>query len=246
MSPFLTHLAGIALGETTRDAARLALPPRYAWQRPGHAGSEADRLDEAPVARTDPPSPPSEREMESGHHAPRAPIQPADAPAKRRHSAGSAAPAAPAPGETQERRQTSRRQDARAAQPDRLAARSPAPPLASPRPDVAGALALDPPTLLSPDGERGRAESNPSPAEPPHREAAGALRDRPFAPLSNAVLAGRTERGRPVEPVIHVTIDRIEVRAPAPVRPVAARRPPAEPSVSLSDFLRGDGPGTPQ
>ena len=68
--------------------------------------------------------------------------------------------------------------------------------------------------------------------------------NRPKAPLSEAVLAAR-----PIAtpaPVIHVTIDRLEVRAPAAARPAVSeptprRRP--QPRVSLSDFLRGGGEG---
>jgi hypothetical protein len=70
----------------------------------------------------------------------------------------------------------------------------------------------------------------------------------PFTPLSAATIAGRLDDARRAEPVIHVTIDRIEVRAPAPSRPApapAARRAPAEPSMSLADFLAA-GPARPR
>ena len=77
-------------------------------------------------------------------------------------------------------------------------------------------------------------------ADEPGRRGAAPLGDRraPFAPLSEAAVAGRAEDSRRAEPVIHVTIDRIDVRAPAPAPPAQpARRASAEPSVSLADFL---------
>ncbi len=70
-----------------------------------------------------------------------------------------------------------------------------------------------------------------------------------LAPLSAATLAQRSERGRqepsrhaPAEPrpVIHVTIDRIDVRAPAtPAAQPVARSRPKTPTVSLGDYLQG-------
>jgi hypothetical protein len=80
------------------------------------------------------------------------------------------------------------------------------------------------------------------------RRAAGASGERatPFAPLSAAAMAGRAEDARQAQPVIQVTIDRIDVRAPAPSRPApAARRAAAEPSMSLADFLSA-GPARPR
>jgi hypothetical protein len=66
---------------------------------------------------------------------------------------------------------------------------------------------------------------------------------RPGSPMSEASLAQRVVRARDQRPVIHVTIDRIDVRAPAAAqRPAApARARAAAPSVSLSDFLRARG-----
>jgi hypothetical protein len=58
------------------------------------------------------------------------------------------------------------------------------------------------------------------------------------------MLAARPLRAREA-PVVHVTIDRIEVRAPAPAAPAApppARRKPLPCGDSLSDFLRGKRP----
>ncbi len=74
--------------------------------------------------------------------------------------------------------------------------------------------------------------------EPPPRAVTHA------APLSDAVVAGRVMAAREGSPVIHVTIDRNEVRAPAPQKPAAEqRRPRMQPTVSLSDYLRDGAPG---
>jgi hypothetical protein len=60
------------------------------------------------------------------------------------------------------------------------------------------------------------------------------------APLSPQALAARTSHAAERRPVIHVTIDRIDVRAPAaPDRPKGSSRSRgASPSVSLADYLR--------
>ncbi|MFO1086053.1 MAG: hypothetical protein U1E21_15925 [Reyranellaceae bacterium] len=60
------------------------------------------------------------------------------------------------------------------------------------------------------------------------------------APLSDTVVAARTRAPREERPVVHVTIDRIEVRAPAAPKAVAERRKSRPlPSQSLADYLRG-------
>ena len=62
------------------------------------------------------------------------------------------------------------------------------------------------------------------------------------APLSPAVVAGRAMAVREQAPVIHVTIDRLDVRAPARAEP-ARQRPRPQPTVSLSDYLREGSSG---
>lgn len=59
-------------------------------------------------------------------------------------------------------------------------------------------------------------------------------------PMSEPALAARAAQTPPAPPVVHVTIDRIEVRAPAtPPRTASAPRTrPAAPSVTLTDYLR--------
>jgi hypothetical protein len=63
------------------------------------------------------------------------------------------------------------------------------------------------------------------------------------APLSAAAVAERKATQTNPRPVIHVTIDRIEVRAPATTRPAArpGRTRETAPTVSLKDYLRGPG-----
>ena len=46
MSAFLTRLAGIALGQPARGAARLSLPPRYAQPRASDAVFDAAQSEE--------------------------------------------------------------------------------------------------------------------------------------------------------------------------------------------------------
>lgn len=61
-------------------------------------------------------------------------------------------------------------------------------------------------------------------------------------PLSEAALAARSARTSEPRPIVQVTIDRIDVRAPAtPPRAMAPQKRIATPSVSLSDYLRARG-----
>ena len=101
-------------------------------------------------------------------------------------------------------------------------------------------------------------EAAPAPAQPlTQRRAAAALAPprpawllaaAPGQPLSAAALQARapdpaTAKAAPA-PTLHVTIDRIEVRAAvASPKPVPAPRQPKAPAVSLADYLRaGVGP----
>ena len=67
-----------------------------------------------------------------------------------------------------------------------------------------------------------------------------ALPAPPWNPMSEPALAARATHTPPAPPVVHVTIDRIEVRAPAtlPRAASAPRARPASPSVTLADYLR--------
>jgi len=75
-----------------------------------------------------------------------------------------------------------------------------------------------------------------SPAVPP----VAPMPSRDTPPLSDAALATRVGTEREAPPVVHVTIDRIDVRAPDLSKPDAPSKPPRRhPAISLSDYLRG-------
>jgi hypothetical protein len=61
------------------------------------------------------------------------------------------------------------------------------------------------------------------------------------APLSAAAVAERKATQTNPRPVIHVTIDRIEVRASSATRPAARPARETAPTLSLRDYLRGPG-----
>jgi hypothetical protein len=115
------------------------------------------------------------------------------------------------------------------------------------------------PRPLSPPPPRGSPPSDPKPSplapmtRAPHRvqpatmaqaqpvTAAPADTSSSSTPLSKATLAVRASHGPEPRPVIHVTIDRIEVRAPAAApRSAPPSQPAPAPGVSLGDYLRGN------
>lgn len=243
MSAFLAHLAGIALGETARGAARPSLPPRYARPAASEVGFEEARIETPSVA----PASAAERPPPAdGQVADTAPAPPAAASPERGALPKSAAPPGRA-GALRSRPPAAERQPAAPPRPAATAAmQSPIAPPASFPPESVAADPRSPPEPASlPPGKMWLAETERAPHAPPlpapqATAPAVVVRERTSAPLSERALAGRIERPRQADPVIHVTIDRIDVRAPAVPRPApAARRTPAEPSVSLSDFLRG-------
>lgn len=85
-----------------------------------------------------------------------------------------------------------------------------------------------------------RTRAGPLPAVPTPTRAA------PDRPLRADALAERRPRAASDPPIVHVTIDRIDVRLPAAdAGPVPRERRPRAPSgvASLSDYLRGGGRG---
>jgi hypothetical protein len=72
--------------------------------------------------------------------------------------------------------------------------------------------------------------------------AAGAMQAPRTAPLREAVVASRMMASHPSAPVVHVTIDRIEVRAAkeSPAKRSSPQPARAEPKQSLSGYLRGE------
>jgi len=248
MSEFLTHLASVALGRPVPGAAGPALPPRYGALE---AGGPIPGTEDAGAEPGATPWTASPRAAAAGFagaagesvRGAAPPVSPPGEPAPRPAAEAFAAPistasrqGAPRPADVRPRR--SPRSPARAAEPSEIPSTNsrelqgdvPAPTPPSPaealiRPQVAGPL-----RVAAVGGPR--QAPAPSPSAP-----------TPIAPLSDGAVAGRTRAGRAPPPVIHVTIDRIDVRAPAQSRPVpTARRAPAEPSLSLSDFLAAGSP----
>lgn len=227
MSGFLHHLAAMSLGARPEGAARLSLPPRFA----GLSGGLALRQEDADFASAAAP----------GHFEDHAAMRP-EAPGLARSAEPPAgAPTAPARKQDLsapmhlERQSDASPLEPRAPQPAQAPPR-PARPIAPPPASRVPAKAAEPALMRLPAA----AEAPPDIAseKPPARAPNRAM------PLREQVLAGRTAEARAQAPVIHVTIDRIDVRAPAPSQPAAApRRARLEPVVSLSEYLRGGGGG---
>ncbi|HYI49237.1 MAG TPA: hypothetical protein VEX35_12315 [Allosphingosinicella sp.] len=251
MSRFLTHLAGIALGRPVEGAAHPLLPPRYARPEAGGLGREAIRagelLDERPPIETFAATEPPDREPRDPGGGSDCPVAPAGEPASPPPSEASAdlVAVAPAPRSS---RPLAARPAKQPRRPHEVAAPSAvwpdAPPeldAASPPPLPESAPAPAQASVLAVQASHGRAA-----AVPAARRAAAPSdpSETPFAPLSDGAVASRSAAARQVAPAVHVTIDRIDVRAPAPARPApAARRAPVEPRLSLSDFLAAGPPG---
>jgi len=79
----------------------------------------------------------------------------------------------------------------------------------------------------------------PAAEPPPQRRVAEIVATAPRAPLSAAAVASRAGIERDARPVVHVTIDRIDVRAPRDAeKPEAApKRAKVQPQISLADYL---------
>jgi hypothetical protein len=78
---------------------------------------------------------------------------------------------------------------------------------------------------------------------PPAPQVASMSRRHP-PPLRDAALASRVS-GPGAPPVVHITIDRIDVRAPDLSKPAAPSKPPRRrPAISLSDYLRNSRSGS--
>jgi hypothetical protein len=85
-----------------------------------------------------------------------------------------------------------------------------------------------------------REDHSAQPAAPLQRASPARAPATHPAPLSEAAVAGRATAERGMQPIVHVTIDRIDVRAPreAPKAGPAPRRTKPESSVSLADYLK--------
>jgi hypothetical protein len=231
MMGFLDHLAGIALGAKPAAAARPSLPPRFASPSPVVGGSEQGF---GAVEETGPPT-------NAGR----------DGRARDRRTARIDLPLPFARGlegqalETSPTRTLPREVEARASE-FRSALQGVARHL-PPRPLVDAAREARPDTGVSSPVVNGPAAplqpALPAMSRPVlPRTPLAAPPVRPVtraAPLSDAIVAGRAMSAREEGPVIHITIDRLDVRPPAsPETAAERRRPRSQPTVSLSDYLR--------
>lgn len=238
MTSFLNNLAGLARGETPAGAARLSLPSRFAGPaapvsvETEEFGAKPD--DATPSAPATPLATSPQTPGAIWARADEAPTRPAaraeaaDLPQIREPLATPRAAALRVP-QTQE------------AGPMLPSDPSPFEPRLS---HPVQMQRLDPTAA-----EVGRQtvitralEQNPL-IPPPASPIAG-LEGRPM-PMSEAAMAGRDGLHPPERPVVHVTIDRLEVRAQAPQKPTPeeGRRPRPEPTVSLADYLSANGSG---
>ncbi|HEV2517975.1 MAG TPA: hypothetical protein VGV07_22175 [Devosia sp.] len=226
MSGFVARLLAMATGSAP-GAARLVLPPRFAGPLPGETAVIGPATAYQPLvaaAPLQPPSPPRSADARPSVE------EPSEVAAPRRSM--------PAPREVADVSEPKASVKPTAPQPqpgERPVAREAAPVAAIPPQPQAAPASRPQPTAA-------RLEAAARPATPPALAPAQVL-PAPRRPLSEAAVAAVRSTVGP--PVINVTIDRIEVRAAT--APVAApqrgpRQPPA-PSVSLSDYLRGNGGG---
>lgn len=234
----LAHLARLARGEAPAGAARVSLPPRFsetslvAGQPFGEIIDEGRASPVTPASRqpsseamgrieTPPMSGrswgPEERRDEPGVSMGSRPIPPPSKLAPTQDETR--------PGETGRPMPAARSLDA---------GRSPPPATAPVRSDVATAPQSRPLRI-------------PAESVPPVNGSAvtgGQRTPMIVAPLSDAVVAARPRASREERPVIHVTIDRLDVRAPAgPKAPAERRKARPLPSQSLADYLRGSAGG---
>jgi hypothetical protein len=228
MTGFLQRLADVAIGEPVPESAVPDLPPRFSARAPAREEAESSPAVPAAPSRGSTPVPAHPGRLA---FAPAAPAPSADRvaqpPAPQRPSAPEG-PAASTPTVGWASTSPSGVAGSAAAFVTPAVTRAPIGRDAEPpRRAPAGTLPMPPPLGLVP--RRAPIQHAPTRSSPA----------RPHAPLSEVALASRvTPRQEPV--VVQVTIDRLEVRAPAASRPTPEpprRRP--EPSVALADFLRG-------
>jgi hypothetical protein len=233
MTGFLDVIAGMALGVQPAGAARVSLPSRFA--RPSRAlesgppqlGEVVEQSERRSV------SPQSDRARErSGPEEEQAALEGFITP-QHGHDRPRKQPATDVVSSFGE-----------PAAPERLPLPQNVRPRPGPKlPEDAAARAID----ARPSAQIDRAESEPlSNRQSVSASALPLLQPRPRlhaepqqAPLSDAVLAGRSIASRERPSVIQVTIDRIDVRAPpSPAIAKPQRRAQPQTTVSLSDYLR--------
>ncbi len=241
MSAFLNHLAGRALGAPSAGSAQPALPPRFAILRGAENGfAESEAVAAAPRVRSEAPQRPTRPAAQAAALGQPVATPPgrsaagaADAEAVRAVPPGEAVPpgtgasaATAASAEGPLLMPTGGRQARIAAQATAKATAAAFGPVAQPEPPVEQPPRAAKPALAVPAGPM--EVQRPAPWQAAQ-------------PLTEAAVAGRAQ-SRPPAPIVHVTIDRIDLRAPAEPKPAAPeRRPRPQPSVSLSEYLAGQG-----
>jgi len=241
---FVDRLAGMALGTPQPGAARVALPPRFL---PPSAAGPLDQVDALPG--DDPMPLPRSLPPAATQVSPRlftAQVSPPrSAPATATHDGGittgtvdvalpQARIATPAPLP----HSTAPAPAAETGSVESAPMMPPALPLTRTAIDTRAAPRSDaPPTPLEPTYARAR-------VHPVASILPAADRRVPSAPLSRVSVASRIAQPRDERPAVHVTIDRIDVRAPAAAKSEpTARRARPQPAVSLTEYLRGERGG---
>jgi hypothetical protein len=243
MTGFLDQLATTALGVEPAGAARLALPSRYAQPLSSRAPSQVDvgsigeALQPPPVVASTPIERIDDGRRLSGKA--RTPTNDADAFFGESATGAFEHSLEPLPFETPSTKAVSQQAEARY-----MARPTTTEPLVSPVIAARGVVRVDSDPIPGEDFPSVRTRKDSSAADglraptvaTPFRQAVQA------APLSQAAVTGRVAADQQARPVIHVTIDRIEVRAPAPAsKPATIGRPRPQSTVSLADYLREGG-----
>jgi hypothetical protein len=231
---FLDYLAGMALGAKPAAAARPSLPSRFASSAIGGWEQRFDAAEEAGPATN------GARDRQAPDHGTAWMETPVAFTQARNGQALEKSPlrALPLRAEAHASEFPSNREGLARPLPSQLLIDS-----ADEAPPVTG--------LSLPIANRSAVPSQPTPTAisrptPPPRmplEVPPARLVTRAAPLTDAAVAGRTMSVREEGPVIHVTVDRLDVRAAVPAKAAAEpQRARPLPAVSLSDYLRGGQP----
>lgn len=213
MSGFLANLAGLALGVPQPGAARLALPPRFGGRIATDIGLEIEPDAQASTgSATAMPAPAGAPTRQPANS-----VMQSHGPAEMPHRTRFRNDEEVVHGPT-----TGRDQAAADAVEQSTAERLHTPVVQATRQPLA-------------QFERRAAAEAPRTVAPPTTSRTPPARS---APISPAALASRVTAERELRPVVTITIDRIEVRAPREAPPQSPpRRPKPEPSQSLADYL---------
>lgn len=236
MTAFLTQLAGIALGHDSPGAAHVVLPPRFASAAPS-----APRLAQAEWPPVEPAATEGaaagrgqtiqsrRREADEDINAPPAFLpKPNAAPAVRRETTAS--------------HRSRAATDAPQRSPPKAAPARSDDPQPSPRENVA---VPRPAADMSAVAAQGEAAAAPPLFNTPAAPLAASMPRRDPPPLSDAAVASRLGGPREAAPVVQVTIDRIDLRAPDARKPAEpSKQARQQPAISLADYLRNGAGGS--